>query len=132
MAVPTDQEYTTDAIIASNTGLLAGLVAAGTAGCSVKLYNDDDFLLTTVGLTDPPGTVNGTTGVLTLTSAGTNTPPSLNDFAAYCEICDADDDVFIRLPAVDSTTAVARSLAMNTRYVVVGGSVAITSLTIGA
>jgi len=131
MPAPLDQEYSVDALIALNTGLLAGLIVEGSSGCGVKIYNDDDVLLTTIEFTDPPGTVNGTTGQLTLTTLGTNTAPPLSDYAAYCEITDAADNVFIRLPAIESTVAVARSLAMNSLYIAVSGSVIITSLTIG-
>jgi hypothetical protein len=57
-----------DAIEAAHIALLA-LLDADTNPAKVTLHTSSDTLLATVVLTDPAGTVNSTTGKLTLTQA---------------------------------------------------------------
>jgi hypothetical protein len=72
MPAPATYEYSADAIEAANTALLA-LIDAGSSNAEIKLYDDSDQLLATIPLNDPAGTVNASTGVLTITASGPDT-----------------------------------------------------------
>jgi len=130
MAVPTDQEYSTATIISINTAVLDEITDNGSSGCTVKLYDSSDLLLSTVPLTDPPGTVGGA-GQLTLTASGPDTSAAETEYAAYCEIHDAVGTWITRMPCVLGADAVSERLVLNTLLIVAGAPVSILTLTIG-
>ena len=131
MAVPTDQEYSTATIISTNTAVLDEITDNGSSGCTVKIYDSADTLLSTVPLTDPPGTVDGGTGQLTLTASGPDTSAAETEYAAYCEIHDAVGTWITRMPCVLGADAVSERLVLNTLLIVAGAPVSILTLTIG-
>ena len=130
MAVPTDQEYSIQGLIEINTAFLALLEVNGSSGCTVKLYDSSDTLLSTIALDNPPGTVDGGTGVLTLDSSTPDSSPTAGA-AAYCEVHDAIATWATRMPCVESGVAVSRSLALSTLTIVGGATLSITTMTIG-
>jgi len=128
MAVPAVATYSAQAKIDAHTAFLA-LIDAGTAG-NIKIRNSADALLCTTTLTDPAGTVNGTTGQLTITQASTANA-SATGTAAYAEICDSSGTVHLAIPAQQGTSAVSGKIVLNTLSLVSGGPVEILSCTIG-
>lgn len=128
MAVPATATYSAQAKIDAHTAFLA-LIDAGTAG-SIKIRNSSDALLCTTTLTDPAGTVNGSTGQLTITQASTANA-SATGTAAYAEICDSAGTVHLAIPAQQGTAAVSGKIVLNTLSLVSGGPVQILSCTIG-
>lgn len=128
MAVPSVATYSVQAKIDAHTALLA-LIDAGTAG-AVKLRTSADVLLCTIPLTDPAGTVNGTTGQLTLTQASTSNA-SASGNVAYAELCSSDGTVHLALPAQQGTSAVSGKWVMNTLALVEDGPVQLLSMVIG-
>jgi hypothetical protein len=110
MTVPTSPTYSAAAIIAAHTALLALLDAAATPA-TLKLRDSADSLLATITMSDPAGTVNGTTGRLTLSiPAGTG---DTGGTVAYGELCDGDGTVVVALPAASGSTATSGRIVMN-------------------
>lgn len=128
MPAPSVTTFSVQAKIDAHTALLA-LIDAGTAG-AIKLRDSADVLLCAITLTDPAGTVNGSTGQLTLTVAGAGTGAATGT-AAYAEICSSDGTVHVAIPAQQGTVAVAGKIVLNTLAIVAGGPVSILSCTFG-
>lgn len=107
------------------------LLDAGSAGASIKIRDASDVLLAQVPLTDPCGTVNPTTGQLTLTPAGRDEGADTTGVAAYGELCDSTGAVHLSLPATVGTLPVAGAIVLNTLAVTGGAPVEVLSATIG-
>jgi hypothetical protein len=124
MSVPTAATYSAAALIPANTGLLSQL-----NGGTLKLRNAADALLATLTLPNPAGTVNGTTGVLTLsTVAGT---VATEGTAAYGEFCQSDGTVILSIPTIASAIAVSGRLALNTLTLIQGADITLLPGTLG-
>lgn len=129
MTVPTVATYSAAAKVAAQTSFL-GLLDAGTGPGYLALRSAADVLLAQVALDDPAGTVNGTTGQLTLDFPATTTGITGGD-VAYGEFCDSDDTVHLALPAVAGEVAVSGKVVLNTLTVLPGAVVAVISATVG-
>lgn len=129
MPAPSAATYSAQAKIDAHTAFLA-LIDAGTAG-SIKTYDNSDVLLVTHTLTDPAGTVNGTTGQLTLTTAATTVNAAASGTAAYSNVCSSAGTVHLSIPAQQGTVAVAGKIVFNTLTIVSGQPVQILSALIG-
>lgn len=129
MTVPTEATYSVAALVAAHTALLALIDGAATAG-KVNIRDSADGLLATVMLSDPAGTVSGTTGRLTLSGPGgdlglaTGTP-------AYGEVCDGDGVAYLSLPVQSGSSAVSGYLVINTSTIIDGEPVTLVSGAIG-
>ena len=130
MPAPTVQTYSVAALVAAHTAL-RDLVDAGTAGGSIKIRDAADVLLATIPLSDPCGTVNGTTGQLTFSIAGRDESADATGTAAYAEICDSNGVAYLSLPAQQGTAAVSGKVVLNTLSIVAGGPVEMLSLVVG-
>ena len=130
MPAPSSATYSAAALVAAHTSF-KDLIDAGSAGGSIKIRDAADVLLAQVPLSDPCGTVNGTTGKLTFSIAGPDTSADASGTAAYGEFCDSDGLVHLSLPAQAGSVAVSGKLVLNTLSIVAGGPVAIISATIG-
>lgn len=130
MAVPTEITYSADALIDSHTALLA-LIDAGTGAGKVNVRDSSDTLLAQMILDDPAGTVNGTTGQLTLTVATQDSSADATGVAAYGEITDSDDNVIVSMPTQEGTVAVSGYLVMNSLNIIATAPVSIASITFG-
>ena len=82
-------------------------------------------------LTDPCGTVNGTTGQLTLTPAGRDEAADNGGTAAYGEICDSDGTVHLALPAAAGVAFVSGYIVLNSLTIVAATAVEVVGATIG-
>ena len=129
MTVPTVATYSAAALVAAHTSF-KDLIDIGTAG-SIKIRDASDVLLAQVPLSDPCGTVNGTTGQLTFSISGPDTSADASGTAAYGEFCDSSGTVHLSLPAQSGTVAVSGKLVLNTLSIIAGGPVAVLSATIG-
>ena len=129
MAVPSVATFSAESLIGAHTSLL-NLIDTGTAG-SVKIRDSADVLLAQIPLTDPAGTVNGTTGQLTLTPDGRDESADASGTAAYAEICESDGTVHLALPAQAGAAPVSGKLVLNTLTIVAALPVEILSITIG-
>lgn len=130
MAVPTEETYSVAALVAAHTAF-KNLIDAGSAGGSIKIRDAADVLLATIPLTDPCGTVNGSTGQLTLTPAGRDESADASGTAAYGEFCDSDGVVYLSMPTQAGSAPVVGKLTMNTLSIVAGGPVEALSATVG-
>ncbi len=129
MTVPTVATYSAAALIAAHTSF-KDLIDIGTAG-SIKIRDAADVLLAQVPLSDPCGTVNGTTGQLAFSMSGPDTSADASGTAAYAEFCDSAGLVHLSLPAQAGAVAVAGKIVLNTLSIVAGGPVAVLTATIG-
>lgn len=117
------------AIVAAHTALLALIDGATTAG-KVTLHDEDDILLATIPLTDPAGTVNGSTGALTLTASARDESADASGAASYATIRDGDDVAYRSLSCQAGSSAVANRCVLNTLSIIAGGPVELVSLVI--
>ena len=130
MAVPSVATYSAAALVAAHTSF-RDLIDSGSGPGSIKIRDSADVLLSEIPLTDPCGTVNGTTGQLTITPSGRDESANASGTAAYGEFCDSDGLVHLALPAQAGTAAVAGKLVMNTLTVAAGGPVEVLSAIVG-
>lgn len=129
MPAPSSATYSAQAKIDAHTAFLA-LIDSGTAG-AIKTYTSADALLCTHTLTDPAGTVNGTTGQLTITPATASVNASASGTAAYCTVCNSAGTPHLSIPAQQGTVAVAGYVVFNSLVLVSGQPVEILSSVIG-
>jgi hypothetical protein len=130
MPVPSVATYSASALVAAHTSF-RDLIDGGAGAGFIRIRDSADVLLAQVPLTDPCGTVNGTTGQLTLTMAGRDESADASGTAAYGEICDSTGAVLLALPAQAGAAPVAGQLVLNSLTIVLGGPVEVLSATIG-
>lgn len=130
MAVPSTATYSAAALVAAHTAF-RDLIDSGSGAGFIRIRDSADVLLAQIPLSDPCGSVNGTTGQLTLSIAGPDSSADASGTAAYGEICDSDGDVHLALPAQAGTSAVAGKIVLNTLSIVATGPVEVLSATIG-
>lgn len=130
MTVPTVATYSAAAKIAAHTAL-KDVIDSGSGAGLIRIRDAADVLLATATLSDPCGSVNGTTGQLTLSIASGDSSADATGTAAYGEICDSDGDVHLALPAQTGTTAVSGKLVLNSLIIIATLPVSILSATIG-
>jgi hypothetical protein len=129
MPAPADFTYSVDALEAAHQAFL-DLVDLGTGAGIIRLRDDADTLLATITLTDPAGTINVSTGQLTLTPDGTATAVATGT-CTYGEICDSDGNVYLSIPTEAGTVAVSGQLVINSLSIVTNAVVTLVSATIG-
>lgn len=130
MPAPSAATYSTAALVAAHT-TFKDLIDAGLAAGSIKIRDADDVLLAQIPLTYPCGTVNATTGQLTLTPNGRDDSADAAGTAAYGEVCAADGTVHLALPAQQGSAPVSGKLVLNTLTILAGGPVEVLSATVG-
>lgn len=130
MPAPASATYSAAAKIAANTAFL-NLLDAATGPVSLAIRDASDVLLAEIALTDPAGSVNGTTGALTLTPDGREEAAPAGGTAAYAELRDAANIVHLALPCAAGSVAVSGQCILNTLAIVSGAPVEVVSLTIG-
>lgn len=130
MTVPTVATYSAAAKIAAHTAL-KDVIDSGSGAGLIRIRDAADVLLATATLSDPCGSVNGTTGQLTLSIASGDSSADATGTAAYGEICDSDGDVHLALPAQAGTAAVSGKIVINSLSIIATLPVSILSATIG-
>lgn len=131
MPAPAQYTYSVAALVAAHTALRDLLDSHETLPGTIKVRDAADVLLCTVVLADPCGTVNGTTGQLTLSIAARDESADAGGVAAYGDICDGSGAVHLAMPCQAGTAAVSGKLVLNTLTIVAGGPVEMLSATIG-
>lgn len=129
MPAPTVYTYSAGSIVAAHTSF-RDRVDSGAGPGQIRLRNAADALLGTITLTDPCGTVNGTTGQLTLTQNGQQTATTQGT-VAYGEVTDSTGTVHLSLPVEAGTSPVSGKLVMPSLSLVVGSPLVLISATIG-
>ena len=130
MAVPSVATYSVASLVAAHTAF-RDLLDAGAGAGSIKIRDAADVLLAQIPLTDPCGTVNGTTGQLTLTMSGRDESADASGTAAYGEFCDSAGLVHLSLPTQAGVESVSGKLVLNTLVIVASGPVEVLSATVG-
>lgn len=130
MPAPSSATYSAAALIAANTSF-RDLVDSGSGAGFMRVRDSSDVLLAQIPLSDPCGTVHGTTGQLTLSIAGPDASADANGTAAYVQICDSDGDVHLSLPVQTGTSPVSGYAVFNTLAIVSGSPVDVLSAVIG-
>ncbi len=130
MPVPTEATYSVAAKVAAHSAL-RDVIDSGAGAGYIAVRGDALQLLATIPLADPCGTVNGTTGQLTLSIAGSDTSADATGTAAYAEVCDSTGAAHLSLPAQAGTTWVAGKIVLNSLSIVTGTEVSILSAVIG-
>jgi hypothetical protein len=130
MTVPTAATYSAAAKIAAHTALLT-LIDSGASTSKIRLRDALDVLVAEYVLDSPGGTVNGTTGQLTLDIVDTSIAAAATLVIAYAQILDGDSVVHLSLPAVEGETAVTGHVVVNQLSVAIGAEVNLLSAVIG-
>lgn len=127
MPAPSSATYSGAAKVAANTAF-RDLLDSG-SNALLRIRDASDVLLYTGTLSDPCGSVNGTTGVLTITPPSA-TNASASGTAAYAELCTSSGTVHLAVPAEAGTTAVDGKIVINTLALVSGAPVSVVSISI--
>lgn len=130
MPAPAQYTYSAVALVAAHTSF-RDLIDTGVGAGSIKIRSAADVLLATIPLVDPCGSVNATTGRLTLALAGRDESADASGTAAYGEICDVAGVGHLSLPAQAGSAAVSGKLVLNTLAIVAGGPVEVISAVVG-
>lgn len=130
MTAPTVATYSAAALVGAHN-FFKGLIDAGGVAGSIKVRDAADVLLAQLALTYPCGSVNATTGQLTITVAGPDTSADASGTAAYAEICDSAGTVHLALPAQAGTVAVPGKVVISSLSIVALGAVDVAACTIG-
>ena len=130
MPAPTTATYSAAALVAAHTAF-KDLIDAGSGAGSIKIRDAADVLLAQIPLTDPCGSVNGTTGQLTVTPSARDESADATGTAAYGEFCDSAGLVHLSLPAQAGSAAVSGKLVINSLSILAAGPVEVLSAIIG-
>lgn len=122
--------YSAVEVLVSVHQALLDEIDGGTGAGKIKLRDSGDTLLQVATLTDPAGSVNGTTGQLTLT-VDSSANAVANGTADYGEITDSDDNVLATIDVIQGTSASSGNIVLNTLTIIAGTPVNYATLTIG-
>lgn len=129
MPAPSDFVYSAAALVEAQTSF-RNLIDSGSGAGFVQILTEADVVLAQIPLTDPCGTVNGTTGRLTITPASAPNAIAGGD-ATWGRVCNSAGTVYLSLPAQAGTTPVTGRLVLNTLTILSGNPVELLSITIG-
>jgi hypothetical protein len=123
--------YTIDLLLPVRNAMLA-TIDTGAARPAFKIYDSGDVLLATLALADPAGSVNGTTGLITLTPGTPETNAPASGAASYATLSDGDGVILENnVPVEQGTAPVAGKVIISTMNIIAGGTVELISATIG-
>lgn len=122
--------YSAAALVAAHTSFLA-LLDADANPAKIRIRDAGAVLLAEIVLTDPAGSVNGTTGQLTLTVATQETSAPASGTAVTAELTDGVGAVHLTMPCAQGASAVPGQCVLSSLDIVVGGSVNVISAVIG-
>jgi hypothetical protein len=123
--------YTIDLLLPVRNAMLA-TIDTGVARPAFKIYDSGNVLLATLALADPAGSVNGTTGLITLTPGTPETNAPAGGVASYATLSDGDGVVLEDgVPVEQGNAPVAGKVIISTLNIIAGGTVELISATIG-
>lgn len=130
MPTPTSTTYSLAARIAAHTAV-RDMIDSGPSAGFVRFKSSADVVLAQVPLSDPCGSVSGSTGQLTFSISGPDLSADADGIIAYGEFCDSTGAAVVSVPAKQGTVADPGYIVINTLSISVGGQVAILSATVG-
>lgn len=134
MPAPATFEYSVAALVEAHTALRNRIDSGpgtGVAGSGrLRLYTEADVLLVELVLSDPSGTVNGSTGQLAITSVGFQ-PAVATGTCTYGTIITSGEVVVLTAPAEAGGTAVAGRIVLSTVNIVESANIELISFLIG-
>lgn len=130
MPAPVSETYSASAKVAAHTAL-RDLIDGGVTAGKLRIFDASDVLLWETALSDPCGTVNGTTGQLTITVPAGTVNAAASGTAAWGALTDSTNAAIWSAPAQAGTAAVSGNLVINTLAIVSGAPVAVVSITVG-
>lgn len=130
MPAPSAETYSAAAKVAAHTAL-RDLIDAGSSAGKLRIFDSSDTLLWQTNLSDPCGTVNGSTGQLTITVPSGTVNAVATGTAAWGALTNDADTAIWSAPAQAGTSAVSGKLVINTLSIVSGSPVSIVSITVG-
>ena len=116
-------------IVAAHTEMVT-ILSSGAAAPTLTIHDADDVLLGTITLPDPAGTVNPTTGAVTVTQQAREDSAPTEGVAAYSSLRDGDGVVHRSMPCQQGTVAVLGYCVLNSLQILQGSPVELVSLTI--
>lgn len=122
--------YSAAAVIAANTSFL-NLLDANASAAMIRIRDASDVLLAEITLSDPAGTVDGTTGQLTLSVATQETSAPATGTADTAEITDGAGTVHLTMPCAAGSAAASGSCVLSSLNIEAGGAVNVVSAVIG-
>lgn len=117
---------------AKNTGntALLGLINTGAGTAAFKIYSSTPTLLATLAINS--GSVNGTSGQLTLTPGAAETDAPASGTAATAELVNKAGTVLLTgMPVVQGNSPVANTLVISSTEIVQHSTVTLISATVG-
>lgn len=117
-------------LVAAHTAVLGEIDGEG-ATAYVDIYDSGDVLLSTLPLDFPSGTVNGTTGQLTMAFGARDEEAAASGTASYATLCDAADAVLATITCAEGSTPVSNTCVLTSLAIVAGSPVEGVSFTIG-
>ena len=105
-------------------------IMAGSGDSAIRIYDDGDDLLATLKIDG--GTVDGATGVLTLTPGASETDAPKTGDADHADIVNGNDVVLAAdIPVAQGSEAVMGQVVISSTSIVQGGTVELVSAVIG-
>lgn len=117
-------------LVSVHTAVKDEIDGGGAAGY-IDIYDSSDTLLSTLPLDYPCGTVNGTTGQLTIDFGARDDEAAATGTADYGVVKDSAGTTLITLDCAEGTSAVADTLVLSSLSIVAGAPVEGVSFTIG-
>ena len=122
--------YSAAALVAAQTSLL-NLLDADASPAKIVIKSAGSTVLATITLTDPAGTVNGTTGQLTLGVATQETDAPASGEAATAEIQDGAGLTHLTLPCAQGSSAVSGQCVLSSLDITACDAIEVISAVIG-
>lgn len=125
--------YSVAALVAAHTAIRDLLDSDASLPGKLDIYDDSvtPVLLGTITLTDPCGSINGTTGQLTLAQGAREESAPAGGTAAFGVFKAGDGSEVLTLDCQAGTEPVSGALVLNTLTIVLGGPIELVSATIG-
>lgn len=130
MPAPTVATWAASVLVTVHTAVRDAIDGGSGAGI-IRIRDAADVLLATITLDDPCGSVNGTTGQLTLAIDARDESADATGTAAYGEICTSAGTVIVAMPAQAGSTPVAGKIVMPSLSIASGAPVEVLSATVG-
>jgi len=122
--------YSVAALTAANTSFL-NLLDANANPAKIVIKDAGNTTLAEITLTDPAGTISGSTGALTLGIATQETNAPATGTADTAELQDGAGLVHLTLPCTQGSSAVSGECVLSSLVITAGGTVDVISAVIG-
>ena len=124
-------QYAVTTLVSVHTHLRGNILDTGSSNATLAIMDASDTLLASITLTKPSGTVNATTGQLTLTQDSPETNAPAAGTADHAELRGGDGNVVCTIPVVEGSAAQSGAVVISNKNIIVGARVDLISATIG-